>query len=82
MSESEYTFKNKFTTRPGDVKPDDCFAIKVVAVAGCGNDWAAYEGPSDWTDEQVVRSGDKLPAATAIPLFYVLGISRRTYREF
>ncbi len=74
------TFKNKWTTKPIDVEYDDCFAIKVVAVAGYANDWAAYEGPTDWSDEKVARNGDKLTAAEAEPLFHVMTASRRHYR--
>lgn len=76
-----YTVKNKVTTSPSDVEPNDAFAIKVVAVVGHGNDWAAYIGPSDWTDTRVADSGDKLLASQANPLFYVLAASGRTYRE-
>ena len=76
-----YNFKNKETIRPSDVEPDDAFAIKVVAVAGYDNDWAAYYGPSNWSDEMVAKSGDKLSTAQAEPLFYVLAASGRHYRE-
>ena len=55
-------------------------SIKVVAVAGHDNDWSAYMGPSDWTDEEVAQSGDKLPKEQAEPLFYVLRTLRR-YRR-
>jgi len=78
---AQYNFKNKVTTSPSDVQPNDAFAIKVVAVAGHGNDWSAYYGPSNWSDEMVAESGDKLSAAQAEPLFYVLAASGRTYRE-
>ena len=67
-------------TRPTDVLWGDAFAIKVVAVAGYANDWAAYIGPSDWTDERVAEQGDKLSPEQAGPLFYVLRESGRTYR--
>ena len=76
-----YNFKNKETIRPSDVEPDDAFAIKVVAVAGYGNDWAAYYGPSNWSNEMVAKSSDKLSAAQAKPLFHVLAASGRHYRE-
>ena len=73
-------FRNKITTSPSDVQPGDCFAVKVVAVTGHMNDWAAYIGPSDWTDERVAEQGDKLSPEQAGPLFYVLRESGRTYR--
>ena len=63
------------------VKDRDTFPIKVVAIAGTGNDWAAYYGPTDWTDEETAHSGDKLSREQAEPLFYALCNSGRTYRK-
>lgn len=77
-----YKFKNLVTTRPDSVEYMDAFAVKIVAVVGYNNDWAAYMGPSDWTDEQVAQQGDKLLASQAEPLFYVLRNSGRVYREY
>ena len=76
----EYKFKNLITTSPSDVEPGDAFAIKVVAVAGYADDWAAYIGPSYWPGERVAEQGDKLSPEQAGPLFYVLRESGRTYR--
>ena len=73
-------FKNMDEVRPGDVANGDCFAVKIVAVAGQANDWAAYRGLSSWTDEEVARGGSKLTEDQAVPLFYVLRNSGRTYR--
>jgi hypothetical protein len=42
---------------------------KVVAVIGHSGDWTAYRGPSDWTDEQVAQSGDKITKEAAEGLF-------------
>lgn len=81
---SRYRFINVAEARnlsPSDVKPSDAFPIKVVAVAGRGDDWAAYYGPTEWTDEEVAESGNKLLAAQAEPLFYALRNSGRFYRE-
>jgi len=74
-------FKDLVTTRPGDVEDGDCFAVKIVAVVGYADDWAAYRGPSDWSDELVTDSGDKLLQGAAEPLFYVLRASGRHYRH-
>ena len=73
-------FRNMSYTRPADVADGDGFALKIVAVAGHNNDWAAYYGPTDWTDEAVGEQGIKLHEEQAVPLFYVLRNSRRTYR--
>ena len=76
----EYRFRNHVTTSPSDVQPNDAFGFKVVAVAGHANDWAAYIGPLDWTDQAVAQMGYKLSPEQAEPLFYVLRVSGRHYR--
>ena len=49
--------------------PDTAVPCKVVAVTGYGGDWAAYRGPSDWTDDMVARQGDKISRLAAEGLF-------------
>lgn len=75
-----HIFKDKFQTTPIDVQPDDCFITKVVAVAGHADDWAAYEGPTTLTDQEVVDKGSKLLEEQAVPLFWIMRVSGRTYR--
>ena len=75
------TWKNLVTTSPSDVEDRDAFAVKVVAVAGFADDWAAYRGPSDWSDQRVAEQGDKLPCRAAEALFQVMAASGRQYRE-
>lgn len=77
----KYNFKNLVTTNPSDVEQGDAFAVKVVAVAGFADGWAAYRGPSDWPDQLVAEQGDKLPRRAAEALFYVMAASGRHYRE-
>ncbi len=74
-------FRDKVSVSPMDIHTDDAFAIKIVAVAGPTNDWVAYQGPTDWTDERVAVSGDKLLVETARQLFYVMANSGRRYRH-
>lgn len=74
-------FKNLVTTSPSEVKDGDAFAVKIVARAGRADDWAAYFGPSEWTDEEVASSGDKLDKEAAEALFYVMRNSGRMYRR-
>ena len=78
---TRYNFKNLVTTDPSDVKQGDAFAVKVVATAGYANDWAAYRGPSDWSDQAVAASGDRLDKKAAEALFYVMRASGRHYRD-
>jgi len=61
-------------------QPEDRTAMKVVAVVGHANDWAAYKGPSDWSDDDVARNGDKIGEEEAKRLFYSLGHSDLVYR--
>lgn len=74
-------FKNLVTTSPMDVKDGDCFAVKIVASAGFADDWAAYRGPSHWSDQQVAESGDKISEGQAKAVFYVMRESGRSYRR-
>ena len=69
---------NAYTSRPGDVKDGDAFAAKIVAAAGYADDWALYIGPSDWTDEQVRDSGNKLGEGE-VPFSYLMQL--RQYRR-
>lgn len=59
--------------------PDDALAVKIVAVVGGIGDWAAYWGPSHWSDERVASEGHKLPARQAEPLFP--SFAGRRYRQ-
>jgi len=77
---AKLNFKNLVTTSPSDVESRDAFAVKVVAVAGFTDDWAAYRGPSDWSDQLVAEQGDKLARRAAEALFYVMAASNRHYR--
>ena len=77
----QYTWKNKVTVCPDQIEVNDAFATKVVAAAGYNNDWAAYQGPCDWSDEQVAESGDKILREAAERLFYCMTMSGRRYRD-
>ena len=60
--------------------PDTAVPCKVVAITGYGGDWAAYRGPSDWTDEMIAEQGDKktqLAAEGLFPTFCNIGLRYR-----
>jgi len=61
-----------------DVKDGEAYVAKVVATTGYDNDWALYIGPSDWSDEEVKSSGNKLPEGE-VPFSYLMEL--RTYRR-
>ncbi len=73
---------NPVTLRPIDLRPGDKIGFKVIAVIGHANDWAAYRGWTDWTDEQVAAEGDKLSKEAAEALFYAPVAAGMTYREY
>jgi hypothetical protein len=56
-------------------------AVKIVAVAGHANDWAAYRGYSDWPDELVASNGDKIEQEQAEAVFWAMANSGRSYRR-
>jgi len=64
-----YTHQSFMNIRPDELEPDDVIALKVIAVASYDNDWAAYMGPTDWDDEEVITGGDKLNITAARALF-------------
>ena len=73
-------FVNKYTVRPMNIQRGTAAAIKIVAVAG-DDDWAAYYGLSDWSDERVAEEGDKIDRAAAALLFPAFVSSGRYYRD-
>jgi hypothetical protein len=73
---------NPVTVVPIDLKPGDNLGYKVIAVIGWANDWAAYIGLTDWTDEQVANSGDKLSKKVAEGLFSAPVYAGLEYREY
>lgn len=64
-------YKNKYMIRPDELQPGDRMAIKIVAVIGWDNDWAAYYSLTNWSDDEVAENGDKLSEREARPLFPV-----------
>lgn len=69
-------------TRPVDIKPGDTFGVKVVAIFDEGGySWAAYRGPTSWTDEHVASRGAKILREAAELLFYALAASDHPYRD-
>jgi len=73
-----YTFKNHRHTLPEDVKPNDAFAVTLVAVAGHDRDWACYAGQAGWLPAQIAAHGDKVAEKQAGLFAHVM--QRRYYR--
>lgn len=76
--------RNLYSTSPmaiGQMATGTAAGYKVVAVCGAANDWSAYRGHLDWSDEQVCMEGDKLSRDAAKALFPSFANSGRYYRE-
>ena len=43
------------------LKAGDTVTVKMTTVIGYADDFAVYQGPSDWTDQEVADRGDKVP---------------------
>jgi len=54
---------------PATLKPGDVLGFKVIALIGYAGDWAAYEGLTSWTDDEVAALGDKISQKAAEALF-------------
>jgi len=58
----------------------ECFVpgarLRVVAVRGDANDWAAYAGPASWSEQMIREHGNKLLESDAARLFPILRADR------
>jgi len=64
---------NPFVIEPEELVPGDKLGYKIIASVGqAGFDWAAYFGPTTWTDAQICNNGDKLRESQATALFPTL----------
>jgi hypothetical protein len=76
----DLTYADYYNMRADAFVPNDTVTVKIVAVIGHGEQWAAYLGLSDWTDDKVARDGDKLLAIAAEALFPTIA-ARFVYRR-
>jgi hypothetical protein len=60
---------NPYIIKPQELTPGDRLGYKVIAIIGFNNDWAAYFGRTDQSDDQIEQGGDKLNKLAAIALF-------------
>jgi hypothetical protein len=82
------TLNEYYMTSPDELEIGQKVAVKVVASVGSWRnhdgipgDWAAYCGPSDWSDEEVARAGDKIDRQAAEALFPTLRDGCGHYRS-
>lgn len=73
---------NPRSVHPNELKTSDWVGYKVIAVIGHNNDWAAYAGLADWSNEEVAENGDKVDKKAAEALFPMIVRSGRTYRSY
>ena len=70
---------NSYTIRADEVKPDDRYGYKIIAVVDSEVFWSAYRGLTDWADEQVAAEGDKISQDVAEKLFPSLASNYQYY---
>ena len=61
---------------------NDTAIIKVVLKEGAIKDWAAYAGPGAWTNERVMKDGNKLSEAVARQIAWLGGHDEWTTMEY
>lgn len=71
---------NPVTVRPIDLSPRDRLGFKIIAVIGHQNDWAAYRGSTDKSDQWVADHGDKISQEVAEALFFAPFVADLKYR--
>lgn len=65
----DYTLEQLSDMDPRKLQPGDRVSMKVVAVVGYANDWAAYFDGEDKTIDEVARHGYKATKSAAESLF-------------
>lgn len=60
---------NAYNISGFEVKPDDRFGYKICAKVWDEHSWCAFRGLTDWSDERVIASGEKIPYDIAKWLF-------------
>ena len=66
------TYGEYYQMRGGEFQLGDRVAVRVVAVVGYDEDWAAYAGLSEWSDYRIANTGDKISYEAARGLFPTL----------
>ena len=71
---------NPYVIQPNEIQSGYRLGYKVVAVALIGwNGWAAYRGPTGWSDQQVAENGDALSQSEAEAIFPAMARTGRVY---
>lgn len=71
---------NPYLVQGDEIEPGDRYGYKVVAIIHQGwNGWAAYRGPTTWSDEHVAANGDPVSQEAAEALFPTLAATGRIY---
>ena len=67
--------------KAADLKPGIQVGMKVIAIVGYADDWAAYQAPLNWTDIHLAEEGNKLDEITAKRLFPRMAEANLYYRR-
>jgi hypothetical protein len=65
----KYTPVDPILTAPKDLKPGDTISFRLIAVIEENGFWTAYRGFPEWSDEEIIKWGNKLPKIAANWIF-------------
>ena len=71
---------NPYIVRGDEILEKDRYGYKIIAVVHSKGFWSAYRGLTDWTDQRVAETGDKISRDVAEQLFPTLAYMQ-TYHE-
>jgi hypothetical protein len=80
LKNSEGTL-NPYEISGGEIQPDDRFGYKVIAVVYSDQEWMAYSGYTDWSDEKIAANGDEVFWDVAKYLFSTIANTIPHYRQ-
>jgi len=73
---------NPVSVIPASLKFNDRLGFKIIAVIGGTGDWAAYRGPTNLSDDEIAKSGEKISKEAAEELFYAPRAAGLHYRGY
>lgn len=72
---------NAYNICGDEIKVNDYYGYKIVAVIHSEYFWAAYMGLTDWSDDRVAREGDKISYNAAKSLFPTIDATIPNYNS-
>jgi hypothetical protein len=73
---------NAYNISGFEIRPNDRYGYKIVAVVWDEDSWCAFRGLTDWDDEYVKASGEEIPYEVAKYLFPTIASNIPTYENW